>query len=170
MDSTSLAPSQMLQAEETSSTSQLNELMMASQTTLLSQEPRERAADAIELTGTFVINLEGEAGEREVSAALSEARGSSRARRRPCVLRKPGSGSVLLKQRSGVTSGTRGRARKGLVTRQQAVVTAREVGRLVCPSGARCPSAACPSPGQSRAQSFSGDGAFHGALSRGGGS
>lgn len=117
MDSTSLAPSQMLQAEETSSTSQLNELMMASQTTLLSQEPRERAADAIELTGTFVINLEGEAGEREVSAELSEARGSSPARRRPCVLRKPGSGSVLLKQRSGVTSGTRGRARKGLVTR-----------------------------------------------------
>lgn len=107
MDSTSLAPSQMLQAEETSSTSQLNELMMASQTTLLSQEPRERAADAIELTGTFVINLEGEAGEREVSAELSEARGSSPARRRPCVLRKPGSGSVLLKQRSGVTSGTR---------------------------------------------------------------
>nr|KAF6395278.1 isoleucyl-tRNA synthetase 2, mitochondrial [Rousettus aegyptiacus] len=50
---------EMLQAEETSSTSQLNELMMASQTTLLSQEPRERAADAIELTGTFVINLEG---------------------------------------------------------------------------------------------------------------
>lgn len=90
---------------------------MASQTTLLSQEPRERAADAIELTGTFVINLEGEAGEREVSAELSEARGSSPARRRPCVLRKPGSGSVLLKQRSGVTSGTRGRARKGLVTR-----------------------------------------------------
>lgn len=163
MDSTSLAPSQMLQAEETSSTSQLNELMMASQTTLLSQEPRERAADAIELTGTFVINLEGEAGEREVSAELSEARGSSPARRRPCVLRKPGSGSVLLKQRSGVTSGTRGRARKG-------VVTAREVGRLVCPSGTRCPSAACPSLGQSRAQSFSGDGAFHGAHSRGGGS
>lgn len=50
----------MLQAEETSSTSQLNELMMASQTTLLAQEPRERTADDIELTGTFVINLEGE--------------------------------------------------------------------------------------------------------------
>ncbi|GAB1285834.1 Isoleucine--tRNA ligase, mitochondrial [Apodemus speciosus] len=49
---------EMLQAEETSSTSQLNELMMASQTTLLAQEPRERTADDIELTGTFVINLE----------------------------------------------------------------------------------------------------------------
>lgn len=50
---------EMLQAEETSSTSQLNELMMASQTTLLAQEPRERTAGDIELTGTFVINLEG---------------------------------------------------------------------------------------------------------------
>ncbi|XP_006894654.1 PREDICTED: isoleucine--tRNA ligase, mitochondrial [Elephantulus edwardii] len=50
---------EMLQSEETSSTSQLNELMMASQTTLLSQEPRERTADAIELAGTFLINLEG---------------------------------------------------------------------------------------------------------------
>nr|XP_004670163.1 isoleucine--tRNA ligase, mitochondrial [Jaculus jaculus] len=50
---------EMLQAEETSSTSQLNELMMASQSTLLAQEPRERIADGIELTGTFLINLEG---------------------------------------------------------------------------------------------------------------
>ncbi|XP_004699964.1 isoleucine--tRNA ligase, mitochondrial [Echinops telfairi] len=50
---------EMLQAEETSSTSQLNELLMASQTTLLSQEPIEITADAIELTGTFLINLEG---------------------------------------------------------------------------------------------------------------
>ncbi|XP_008825011.1 isoleucine--tRNA ligase, mitochondrial [Nannospalax galili] len=50
---------EMLQAEETSSTSQLNELMMASQSTLLAQEPRERTADGIELTGTFLINLEG---------------------------------------------------------------------------------------------------------------
>ncbi|XP_049724573.1 isoleucine--tRNA ligase, mitochondrial [Elephas maximus indicus] len=50
---------EMLQTQETSSTSQLNELMMASQTTLLSQEPRERTADATELTGTFLINLEG---------------------------------------------------------------------------------------------------------------
>lgn len=50
---------EMLQAEETSSTSQLNELMMASQTTLLSQEPRERSEDGIELTGTILINLEG---------------------------------------------------------------------------------------------------------------
>lgn len=50
----------MLQAEETSSTSQLNELMMASETTLLSQEPRTIAGDVIELQGTFLINLEGE--------------------------------------------------------------------------------------------------------------
>ncbi|XP_068397903.1 isoleucine--tRNA ligase, mitochondrial isoform X1 [Eschrichtius robustus] len=50
---------EMLQAEETSSTSQLNELMMASQTTLLSQEPRAVAADVTELKGTFLINLEG---------------------------------------------------------------------------------------------------------------
>ncbi|XP_006869776.1 PREDICTED: isoleucine--tRNA ligase, mitochondrial [Chrysochloris asiatica] len=50
---------EMLQTQETSSTSQLNELMMASQTTLLAQEPREITADAIELTGTFLINLEG---------------------------------------------------------------------------------------------------------------
>ncbi|XP_048212509.1 isoleucine--tRNA ligase, mitochondrial [Perognathus longimembris pacificus] len=50
---------EMLQAEETSSTSQLNELMMASQSTLLAQDPRERTEDGIELTGTFLINLEG---------------------------------------------------------------------------------------------------------------
>ncbi|XP_059947408.1 isoleucine--tRNA ligase, mitochondrial [Mesoplodon densirostris] len=50
---------EMLQAEETSSTSQLNELMMASQTTLLSQEPRAVTADVTELKGTFLINLEG---------------------------------------------------------------------------------------------------------------
>ncbi|XP_004439724.1 PREDICTED: isoleucine--tRNA ligase, mitochondrial [Ceratotherium simum simum] len=50
---------EMLQAEETSSTSQLNELMMASETTLLSQEPRALAADVIERKGTFLINLEG---------------------------------------------------------------------------------------------------------------
>ncbi|XP_007935121.1 isoleucine--tRNA ligase, mitochondrial [Orycteropus afer afer] len=50
---------EMLQTQETSSTSQLNELMMASETTLLSQEPREITADAVELTGTFLINLEG---------------------------------------------------------------------------------------------------------------
>ncbi|XP_019495156.1 PREDICTED: isoleucine--tRNA ligase, mitochondrial [Hipposideros armiger] len=50
---------EMLQAEETSSTSQLNELMMASQTTLLPQEPLEIAAGVTELKGTFLINLEG---------------------------------------------------------------------------------------------------------------
>ena len=57
----------MLQAEETSSTSQLNELMMASQTTLLSQEPRAVAADVTELKGTFLINLEG---KKEVTVTL----------------------------------------------------------------------------------------------------
>ncbi|XP_053462359.1 isoleucine--tRNA ligase, mitochondrial [Nycticebus coucang] len=50
---------EMLQAEETSSTSQLAELMMASETTLLAQEPREMTADVIELKGTFLINLKG---------------------------------------------------------------------------------------------------------------
>ncbi|KAK1328081.1 hypothetical protein QTO34_012504 [Cnephaeus nilssonii] len=50
---------EMLQAEETSSTSQLNELMMASQTTLLPQDPPAMPADATELRGTFLINLEG---------------------------------------------------------------------------------------------------------------
>ncbi|KAM5238756.1 isoleucine--tRNA ligase, mitochondrial [Ctenodactylus gundi] len=50
---------EMLQSEETSSTSQLAELMMASQCTLLAQEPRELAADRTELKGTFLINLEG---------------------------------------------------------------------------------------------------------------
>ncbi|XP_054432582.1 isoleucine--tRNA ligase, mitochondrial isoform X1 [Pteronotus mesoamericanus] len=50
---------EMLQAEETSSTSQLNELMMSSQTTLLPQEPQVMAAGATEHTGTFLINLEG---------------------------------------------------------------------------------------------------------------
>ncbi|KAF6073336.1 isoleucyl-tRNA synthetase 2, mitochondrial [Phyllostomus discolor] len=50
---------EMLQAEETSSTSQLSELMMASRTTLLSQEPQVTPGDATEHTGTFLINLEG---------------------------------------------------------------------------------------------------------------
>nr|XP_060500382.1 isoleucine--tRNA ligase, mitochondrial [Panthera onca] len=50
---------EMLQAEETSSTSQLNELMMASQTTLLPEEPRTLTTDVIERKGTFLINLEG---------------------------------------------------------------------------------------------------------------
>ncbi|XP_037679474.1 isoleucine--tRNA ligase, mitochondrial isoform X2 [Choloepus didactylus] len=50
---------EMLQTEETSSTSQLNELIMASQTTLLTQEPLEITADVIKLEGTFLINLEG---------------------------------------------------------------------------------------------------------------
>ncbi|KFO25394.1 Isoleucyl-tRNA synthetase, mitochondrial [Fukomys damarensis] len=50
---------EMLQAEETSSTSQLSELMMASRCTLLAQEPRQRPAGTTELAGTFLINLEG---------------------------------------------------------------------------------------------------------------
>lgn len=53
---------QMLQAEETSSTSQLSELMMASRTTLLPQEPPVTPGGATEHTGTFLINLEGEQG------------------------------------------------------------------------------------------------------------
>uniref|UniRef100_A0A8C0IA49 isoleucine--tRNA ligase n=1 Tax=Bubo bubo TaxID=30461 RepID=A0A8C0IA49_BUBBB len=48
-----------LQAEETSSVSQLNEIMMASQTTLLSELPKETPTDANIIKGTFLINLEG---------------------------------------------------------------------------------------------------------------
>ncbi|NXH37936.1 SYIM protein, partial [Dicaeum eximium] len=48
-----------LQAEETSSVSQLNEIMMASQTTLLSEIPKETPSDANIIKGTFLINLEG---------------------------------------------------------------------------------------------------------------
>ncbi|RMC12372.1 hypothetical protein DUI87_09887 [Hirundo rustica rustica] len=49
-----------LQAEETSSVSQLNEIMMASQTTLLSEFPKETPSDANIVKGTFLINLEDE--------------------------------------------------------------------------------------------------------------
>ncbi|XP_075060373.1 isoleucine--tRNA ligase, mitochondrial [Mixophyes fleayi] len=48
-----------LQAEETSSTSQLNELLMASQTSLVSEVPLDLAAGATVLEGSFLINLEG---------------------------------------------------------------------------------------------------------------
>ncbi|XP_015476241.1 isoleucine--tRNA ligase, mitochondrial [Parus major] len=48
-----------LQAEETSSVSQLNEIMMASQTTLLSELPKDTPSDANITKGTFLINLEG---------------------------------------------------------------------------------------------------------------
>ncbi|XP_063775503.1 isoleucine--tRNA ligase, mitochondrial [Pseudophryne corroboree] len=48
-----------LQAEETSSTSQLTELLMASQTTLVTELPVDLPADAIVLKGSFLINLEG---------------------------------------------------------------------------------------------------------------
>ncbi|KAH1173168.1 isoleucine--tRNA ligase, mitochondrial [Mauremys mutica] len=48
-----------LQSEESSSVSQLNEIMMASQTTLLSELPIEMATDEKIIKGTFLINLEG---------------------------------------------------------------------------------------------------------------
>ncbi|XP_078505927.1 isoleucine--tRNA ligase, mitochondrial [Lissotriton helveticus] len=48
-----------LQTDECSSTSQLNELMMSSQTTLLSDVPLDLPSDATILKGTFTINLEG---------------------------------------------------------------------------------------------------------------
>ncbi|NXC50689.1 SYIM protein, partial [Penelope pileata] len=48
-----------LQAEESSSVSQLNEIMTASQTTLLSELPKEIPADTNIIKGTFLINLEG---------------------------------------------------------------------------------------------------------------
>ncbi|CAI9596699.1 unnamed protein product [Staurois parvus] len=47
-----------LQAEETSSTSQLNELLMVSQTSLVTKLPLDLQAEAIELNGSFLINLE----------------------------------------------------------------------------------------------------------------
>uniref|UniRef100_A0A8C7EFL7 Isoleucine--tRNA ligase, mitochondrial n=1 Tax=Nothoprocta perdicaria TaxID=30464 RepID=A0A8C7EFL7_NOTPE len=50
---------EVLQAEESSSVSQLNEIMMASQTTLLSEFPKETPTDANIIKGTFLINLEG---------------------------------------------------------------------------------------------------------------
>ncbi|XP_030051872.1 isoleucine--tRNA ligase, mitochondrial [Microcaecilia unicolor] len=48
-----------LQAEETSSTSQLNELMMCSQTSLMIEVPRDLPSDANIINGSFLINLEG---------------------------------------------------------------------------------------------------------------
>uniref|UniRef100_A0A8D0GQK5 isoleucine--tRNA ligase n=1 Tax=Sphenodon punctatus TaxID=8508 RepID=A0A8D0GQK5_SPHPU len=50
---------EMLQQEQSSSVSQLNEIMMASQTTLLTEEPRDMAAHENISKGTFLINLEG---------------------------------------------------------------------------------------------------------------
>ncbi|XP_063159728.1 isoleucine--tRNA ligase, mitochondrial [Candoia aspera] len=49
---------EMLQPEECSSTSQLNEIMMASQTVLLTEVPRDTNTDDM-IKGTFLINLEG---------------------------------------------------------------------------------------------------------------
>nr|XP_033791983.1 isoleucine--tRNA ligase, mitochondrial isoform X2 [Geotrypetes seraphini] len=48
-----------LQAEETSSTSELNELMMCSQTTLVTKVPLDLPSDANIINGSFLINLEG---------------------------------------------------------------------------------------------------------------
>uniref|UniRef100_A0A8C7PN53 Isoleucine--tRNA ligase, mitochondrial n=1 Tax=Oncorhynchus mykiss TaxID=8022 RepID=A0A8C7PN53_ONCMY len=48
-----------LQDEPTSSSSQLTELMMSSQTTLTSALPRDLPADALISNGSFLINLEG---------------------------------------------------------------------------------------------------------------
>ncbi|GCB63080.1 hypothetical protein scyTo_0007333, partial [Scyliorhinus torazame] len=48
-----------LQGEQKSSTSQLNELMMASHTTLLTSVPRDLPTDTNFIDGKFVINLEG---------------------------------------------------------------------------------------------------------------
>lgn len=53
-------PPQSLQEEPTSTSSQLTELMMAAQTTLTSQLPRDLPPDAPRSSGNFLINLEGE--------------------------------------------------------------------------------------------------------------
>ncbi|KAL8185431.1 UNVERIFIED_CONTAM: Isoleucine--tRNA ligase, mitochondrial [Gekko kuhli] len=50
---------EVLQQEESSSTSQLNEIMMASQTSLLTEVPRDVIAEENMIKGTFLINLEG---------------------------------------------------------------------------------------------------------------
>ncbi|KAJ6666921.1 hypothetical protein lerEdw1_018923 [Lerista edwardsae] len=50
---------EVLQQEESSSTSQLNEIMMASQTTLLTDVPRDMITDDNIIKGTYLINLEG---------------------------------------------------------------------------------------------------------------
>lgn len=48
-----------LQKDQVSSTSELNELMMASHTTLLTSVPRDLPADTDLIDGKFIINLEG---------------------------------------------------------------------------------------------------------------
>uniref|UniRef100_A0A7M4E0J8 isoleucine--tRNA ligase n=1 Tax=Crocodylus porosus TaxID=8502 RepID=A0A7M4E0J8_CROPO len=48
-----------LQPEESSSISQLNEIMMASKTTLLTKLPKELASEEKIIEGNFLINLEG---------------------------------------------------------------------------------------------------------------
>ncbi|KAM8999360.1 isoleucine--tRNA ligase, mitochondrial [Sarcophilus harrisii] len=50
---------EMLHEQKTSGMSQLSELMMASQLSLLAQDPIAIPADAIELKGSYEINLEG---------------------------------------------------------------------------------------------------------------
>ncbi|XP_074078804.1 isoleucine--tRNA ligase, mitochondrial isoform X2 [Macrotis lagotis] len=50
---------EMLHDQKTSGLSQLSELMMASQTSLLAQDPIEISDDAIEIKGNFEINIEG---------------------------------------------------------------------------------------------------------------
>ncbi|XP_060102467.1 isoleucine--tRNA ligase, mitochondrial [Heteronotia binoei] len=50
---------EVLQQEESSSISQLNEIMMASQTSLLTEVPRDVVAEENIIKGTFLINLEG---------------------------------------------------------------------------------------------------------------
>lgn len=49
-----------VQTEETSSTSQLNQLMVAPHTTVPTQQPLEITAYVMELKGKFLINLEGD--------------------------------------------------------------------------------------------------------------
>ncbi|XP_053917339.1 isoleucine--tRNA ligase, mitochondrial [Cuculus canorus] len=68
-----------LQAEETSSVSQLNEIMTASQTTLLSELPKETPTDANIIKGTFLINLEGgdireESSYKVIALPIAKAR------------------------------------------------------------------------------------------------
>ncbi|NXY44640.1 SYIM protein, partial [Ceuthmochares aereus] len=68
-----------LQAEEISSVSQLNEIMTASQTTLLSELPKDIPTDANIIKGTFLINLEGgdireESSYKVIALPIAKAR------------------------------------------------------------------------------------------------
>lgn len=60
MTYTTVRDPQCLQAEATSTSSQLAELMMVARVNLTSELPCDLPQDALQSHGTFLINLEGE--------------------------------------------------------------------------------------------------------------